>query len=101
MADHRAFGLACGAGGIDQNGRVFGCVASIEASKRCGLAASYAAPIFIKLVQKHDLRIGKPMQAFALDHDDLGQAGHLVADLQELVQLLVVLDDQETGCPNC
>ena len=95
MADHRALGLAGRAGCIDQNGGVFWFGGVDGRVKGVRVRRVILCTEFVKLVHEHDLRIREPMQPFAFNHDNLKKAGHLVPDLQKLVQLFVVFDQQK------
>ena len=37
------------------------------------------------------------MQSVAINYDHFGQAGHLLANLQELVQLFIIFNQQKTA----
>ena len=93
VRDHHALGRAGGAGGVDQQRDVIGARRLDLAPEPVAVGLMDPAPGVVQLVEKQDLPVREVVQAVAVDHDALRHLRHPVADGQELLELLLVLDD--------
>ena len=94
---HGALGFAGGAGGVHQNGQVFG-LAACSAQLNCPrVLEQIVPPDGAQGVQADDAGIIQVAQTLHVEHHDLAQSWQLGADLQRLVQLFIVLDEQHGG----
>ena len=95
MAQHRAFGRARGAGGVDEDREV---VRLREVHElvvgRFGLALVPGAQLEQR-VEGHHLVVAEIVQAVHVVHDDLHEPAAPVAHLEDLVELLLVLGEEE------
>ncbi len=97
MADHRTLRRACGPGCVDEDGDVARLRPGDLGLEVGGMGGQVIPPQRIEVVDEDDPFVGKPVQSLLIVDDDLGEAGHLFADRQIFVELLVILHEQKAG----
>ena len=94
---HCALGPASGAGGVDQNGQVFGLAGSHPFLDGMGVLGKVVTAQGPKGVQADDAGVADVAQAVHVKHHDFAQIGQLPAHFQRLVKLLVIFHKQNGG----
>ena len=95
VAEHRALGLAGGAGGVDQDRQVVGLARVQPLLPELRVARRERAAELAQRLEADHVRIAEFVQPLGVEHDDLAQAGQPRAHLERLVELLLVLDEQD------
>ena len=97
VRQHRALGRPGRAGGVDEDRQLLGPRARDQLLPQVGIGLVVGAAELEQLVERHDHRVVEVGQALHVEDEDLDEVGAALADLEELVELLLVLDEQEAG----
>jgi hypothetical protein len=97
VAQHRPLGRPGGAGGVDEDGQVLGLGDLDHPIERARVLAVVAGAQLEQRREVQHLRIAEAVQALQVVHDDLDELPTAGADLQDLVELLLVLGEEEAG----
>ena len=95
MRDHRPLRRAGGAGGVNQHGNVVGSRPFDLSPEAIGVRVVRPAADVAELVQEQDPVVGEVVEPVPFEHDALRHPRNPVADLEKLVELLVVLHDEK------
>ena len=96
VRDHRALGLAGGAGGVHQDGQLVGLARGDALLPQPGVACVVVAAQAPQRVEAHDAGVAQVAQAFHVEHDDSLQPRQPLQHLEHLVELLFVFDEHVT-----
>ena len=94
---HRTFGLASGAGCVNQNSQVFGLAAVHALLYGLQMLGVVGPAQCAQSVQADDVRVIQAAQTVHIKHHNLTHARELCAHLQRLVELLVIFYKQHAG----
>src|SRR5262249_5587972 len=96
MRQHRALGWPCRAGSIDQQRQLIGLGAADLLRPQAGIGLVVGAAERQERVERQHLRVAEGRQAFDVEDNYLPDVRAALAHLKVLVELLVVVDEQET-----
>ena len=97
VALHGPFGFTCSARGVNQNCQILWTAHFGALVQQAGVFGIEFATQLAQIIQRQDVGIVQPTQAFHVQHHHLAQLGQLVTHFQRLVQLFVVLHKQDGG----
>ena len=97
LGDHRPFRLAGGAGGVDQQRHVIGAAPADRIAEHVRMGGQRLVAERVEIVETHHLRVIERVKPLVVGDDDLFDQRHLVADQEELVELLLVLRHQKAA----
>ena len=94
MREHRAFGRPCGAGCINQDGRVLRAHIVETRIKFLLQFFKICPPQFVKLIHEHYFWMAEGFEPVIIENNNLFHQGQFFFDFEKFIKLFFVFDEQ-------